>query len=132
MGCIGELQPVICDRISPYGSVIKDPTDSGVFTTLTGHQAEVNCVKFMQNENIIASGDQKGTLQIRTKKTGKVTEHSMGGTHQFSDRSFSEVENCDRPACTPQTHILLGHSWKSYPHWRFRCHSQSLEIHLRC
>ena len=48
-----------------------------MFVALPGHQAEVNCVKFMQNENIIASGDQKGTLQIRTKKAGKVTELPM-------------------------------------------------------
>lgn len=44
-----------------------------MFVTLPGHQAEVNCVKFMQSEDIIASGDQKGILQVRMKKTDKVT-----------------------------------------------------------
>ncbi|KAF8520130.1 WD40-repeat-containing domain protein [Gautieria morchelliformis] len=48
-----------------------DPSDSGVFVALPGHLAEVNCVKFMQNGNIIASGDQKGVLQIRMKKSTK-------------------------------------------------------------
>lgn len=77
MGCIGELSRVAFDCRSPKESMMQDPADSGVFVALPGHQAEVNCVKFMQNENIIASGDQKGTLQIRTKKAGKVTELPM-------------------------------------------------------
>ncbi|KAF8592532.1 WD40 repeat-like protein [Ramaria rubella] len=56
-----------------------DPNNSGVHVALRGHKAEVNCVKFMQNENVIASGDQNGVLQIRTKRLGQwkvIVEHS--------------------------------------------------------
>lgn len=74
MECIGDLLLVVLDCCFPYAWLIKDPSDSGVFVTLPGHQAEVNCVKFMQNGSFIVSGDQKGIIQIRTKRAGKVTE----------------------------------------------------------
>jgi hypothetical protein len=75
--------------------ISKDPSDSGVFLALPGHQAEVNCVKFMQNENMIASGDQKGVLQIRMKKSTKVTDHLTREILISDDTTTFEVENCD-------------------------------------
>jgi WD40 repeat protein len=48
-------------------SNFEDPNARGVSEILPGHQAEVNCVKFMRDGDLIASGDQSGVLQIRAK-----------------------------------------------------------------
>ena len=59
--------------------------------TLNGHQAEINCVKFIDGRRI-ASGDQAGVLQIRSKIADKVNifiEYSL-----YSVSLMNSVESC--------------------------------------
>ncbi|KIJ56528.1 hypothetical protein M422DRAFT_22691 [Sphaerobolus stellatus SS14] len=52
-----------CQHLLGLWNVL-DKGDSGIFTTLPGHQANINCVKFLDGQTL-ASGDQAGVLQIR-------------------------------------------------------------------
>ncbi|KAF8528873.1 WD40-repeat-containing domain protein [Hysterangium stoloniferum] len=96
----------------------------GVSETLQGHQAEVNCVKFMRDGNLIASGDQHGVLQIRTKTPGSGWRIVI--TKQAHDK---------KPITSLATYgdiVVTGSSDATVKVWKLQENGESKAEHILC